>query len=219
VFKVTEVIPSGPPESLAVVREDVVRDWATSEAHALAGQWAQKLADAARAPSPDGKPKGLAAAIEELSELKQILADADAAWAASTQPASAPATQPRPEDMRPINAVTALGPHTIDRFGRRPGPLPHIQRCTTLHEEIFKLGDALTTQPSLPRVVVGQNASVQKWAVAELHKIKELYAGSFDAGRSQLMMQQSFEHARQIMQFWFDPASVAARAGFKPAGT
>lgn len=218
VFKITEVVPSGPPPSLDAVREDVVRDWTMTKAHEIAGEWARKLAEAARSPGPDGKPVGLSAAVEALSDLKTILADADAAWAASTQPASAPATQPRPEDRRPINAVTALGPHTVDEFRRRPHVLPHLPRCASLHEELFRIADGLATQPAQPRVVVGQNASVQKWAVAELEEVKPLYGGSFDAQRSQLLMQESFQNARQVMQFWFEPGNIAARAGFKPAG-
>ncbi len=199
-FRVTEVSPSAPPDSLDDVRERLIADWKMVQAHEVARQHAEALAAAAR-------EMGLEAAVQQASELKQKL---EAAEVAATQPAGG-ARRTKPQYVRD------LGPFTPGRALTRR--YPYLERVgvvsETFNAAVFALADAPATG-SAPahQVACLPVASESKWVVVELNEIKPLYAGAFE--------QQLARSARQSRDMalslfgadWFDGDSIKRRTGF-----
>jgi hypothetical protein len=207
-FRITEVAPAGPPDSLDEVREQVLKDYTLSRAHELAGEEARKLAQRAR-------EIGLEAAVAEASELRQQLEEAQ----------QAQATDPN-EPNTPF--LAHLGPfEPPGRFGRRASFIPKVGSAPKLHEEIFKLSqeqpgpgpaDESDSENRAVRPVVAVPLPPGlKWIVGELLEVRPLYAGDFAEQREALSEQVDNFHQQIVWRLWFDPENVRRRTGFQPA--
>ncbi len=204
--RVIEVAPAGPPESLDAVREKVREDYITLKAFELAGEYARQLAEQAR-------QTGLVSAVEQAAELRRILAEADEAAAAETEPA---ATQP----VKPPTAyIENLGPFIPQasltrqsRFLPKVGAVP-----ATLRDELFKLvSEPEATTQTAHRVAVAASTSNQHWIVAQVEQVQPLYEGDFAKQRDLFAQMSEQGQIRAIWGGWFDPANVRRRAKFEP---
>jgi hypothetical protein len=200
-FRVAAAAPAAAPESLDVVRTQLIADWKLVQAHELARQQAEKLADSAR-------QNGLAAAVEQDSELKDILAAGEQADQAKMESPPAPGTTlPK--------YVDHLKPYTPQRLTRQGGFVEGLGRTTDLPDELFKLGQGAATE-GVHRVVGVSIAGLNKWVVAELTEIKAPYRGSFEAQVASRLRGSNDRDAQRLSRDWFDPNSIQARTGFVP---
>lgn len=198
-FRIMEVAPAGPPDSLEEVREQVLKDYLLNRAHELAGEAARRLAERAREVSLDQ-------AVAEAGELRQQLEAAQQAQ---------PAEPGEPE----IPFLDHLGPFDASpQFGRRSSFIPRVGSVPKLHEEIFRLADdsAAATRPARLVVAVPSPAG-PKWIVGELLEVLPLYAGDFAEQRSELSTQLENFHQELTWRLWFDPENVRRRTGFQEA--
>jgi hypothetical protein len=193
-FRVTEVAPNAPPESIDDVREALTRDWKLSQAYELAREHAEKLATRAR-------EIGLTAAVAEAETLKAILKTAEERTAQETEGTIAEKYLENLEPTRPARLSRSI------RFIRPLGQVTNVQ------EAIFEL-DATPATGSAPAHRVGKIpvASQFKWAVAELIEVKPLYEGGF----IQRVARQNPNYGRFI-QAWASAENVRERTAFKPA--
>ncbi len=198
VFRVVRAVPAGPPASLDDVKSQVIDNLKLIKAHALAGEWARKLADAAR-------EKGLDAAVSDAAELKAILTAADGP-PVGTQPTTAPAKEFTKE----------LGPHTEEKFTRRSANLAFGVQNSKLPTEIFDLTQTTATTAA-HTVVMLPVAGNFRWVIAELIKVNPIYEGEFDTLRPMVAASRSRQLTQMFLQTWLDPAHIELRTGFTAA--
>ena len=198
-FRVIRVKPSGPPDSIDIVRDQLVQDLRLLKAHELAGEQARQLASNARA-------VGLQAAVESAEELKQLLAAAEE-WA-STQPAAVRGT--RFGYTRYLGPLTPRGPLT-----RVPSYIhEYVGLAPNLHKQVFTLAESQPSTGPVHRVALVQVTEDQKWVVAELEEIKPIYAGDFEKRRVELARTTEYEERLHLMQAWYDAKNILRRTGF-----
>ncbi len=199
-FRVVQAEPSAPPASLDEVREQVRADLKLMKAHTAAGEHARQLAEAARS-------VGLAAAVEQATELKQLLTAAEPA-----APAFLSDTPPAPSAY-----VTELGPaaplQPVTRMSDQLGQyLPDSQK---LPREIFQaVEEADPSSASAHVVVVNDVAKLFKWAVVEIEGVKPVYRGEFDQQRPRLHAMSSQLAAQEVLGGWLNPENIHLRNGF-----
>ncbi|MBU0638885.1 MAG: SurA N-terminal domain-containing protein [Planctomycetes bacterium] len=199
IFRVIQVVPSGPPDTLDEVRAEVTEDLKQLRAHELAGTHAERLAERARA-------VGLDAAVEEATELKALLTQAEEA--ATSQPSGPRLPRPR--------WLESLGPFTPSRaFSRRSLYLQNVGVSRNLPEAVFVLADE-PAQAGKHRVALVQVANVRKWVVAELEEVKPIYAGQFAQLREQVAVRSAQMESSHFAQAWFATENIRQRAGYKP---
>lgn len=198
-FRVIRVKPSGPPDSIDVVRDKLVQDLRLLKAHELAGEHARQLATSARA-------VGLQTAVESAKELKELLAAAEE-WA-STQPAAVRGT--RFGYTRYLGPLRPRGP-----FTRVPSYVhEYVGLAPNLHKQVFALAESQPSTGPVHRVALVQVTEDQKWVVAELEEIKPIYAGDFEKRRAELARTTEFEERLHLMQAWYDAENTLRRTGF-----
>lgn len=208
-FVVHAVAPSGPPESLEVVREKVTEDLRHKRAFELARQAAERLGQQAR-------QSGLAQAVAEATELRSWLGPAGPQTAqSSTQPAAAT------QGADASGFLARLGPKDVT-LGRTPAPIADLGVVPQLHERVFELADqeATTTEAAWRVVVVPAPAQLQ-WIVAQLKTVRPLYAAQFARERDALARGDWGERLR-LIQEWFDPSNIRQRTGYvasRPLGS
>lgn len=195
-FRVIAVKPSGPPESLEIVREDLTEDLKKMKAHELAKTHAERVEQRAR-------EAGLDAAVTEEAELKTLFFEQQVA--ATTQPVF-----PKPKYADKFEPATPTG-----RFTRMQTYTRHAGRSTILPEAVFELAEQPADEGAR-RVVLVQNAGELKWIVAELEEVKPVYAGEFASQRDQLAMYSRQAQMRLFMQDWFDSEMIRQRTGYQP---
>jgi hypothetical protein len=198
-FRVIRVKPSGPPDSIDTVRDQLVQDLKLLKAFEVAGEHAQQLASSARV-------AGLAAAVESAGELRQLLTAAEE-WA-STQPAAVRGTR--------FGYTRYLGPLTPrGAFTRVPSYVhEYVGLAPILHEQVFALAESLPSTGPVHRVAVVPVTEDQKWVVAELEEIKPVYAGDFEKRRMDLARTAEYQERLQLMQAWYDAKNILRRTGF-----
>jgi hypothetical protein len=203
--RVAEVAPSAPPASVDEVREKAVADWKQVRAHELAGQYAEKLATQAR-------QVGLKAAVEQATELKDLLT---AAEQAASQPAAENSTAPPPPATK---YVENLPPFSAE-FTRQAGVLVRVGRVPEVVKALFAASDAASGDGSAKRIVQRPVANQNKWVVAELTQIKPLYRESFDAQLAQSLKDGQKRERQRFITDWLSPANIKERARFESALT
>jgi hypothetical protein len=197
-FRVIRVKPSGPPDSIDLVREKLVQDLRLLKAHELAGERAQQLATSARA-------AGLETAVESAEDLKKLLAAAEE-WA-STQPEEVRGTS--------FGYTRYLVPFTpIGSFTRTPRHVGYVGLVPTLHKQVFALADSQPSTGPVHRVALVQVTEDQKWVVAELEEIKPIYAGDFEKRQVDLARATEYQERLHLMQAWYDTENILRRTGF-----
>jgi hypothetical protein len=196
VFRVIRAVPSAPPESIDEVREKLIEDWKSAKAYEITVANAQKLADRAR-------EVGLSAAVEESTELREILSAADAAGAPETE--AAPATGAYMKALGPQEgSVTRTAP-----FVRGVGPVGRLAK------ELFALADtpAGGTAPA-HRVAWAPLAVQQRCVVGELVEVKPIYATTFEATRSSRAEVALTREESEVRQRWLSSENVRQRAHY-----
>lgn len=201
VFRVVEVAPSAPPESLDAVREQVVKDWKLSQAYALAKTAAEELAAKAR-------EIGLDKAIEEASDLK---AQFEAAKVAATQPATGDPTAATPRYLEDLE------PYTVPRLTRQMAFIRGVGRVEGIAEAVFALGASGEGPQADHPVVTVPVANRFKWIVAELEEVKPMYAVPFEDYLRQAVLMGPQQELRMFQQAWHNPEMVVDRTGFVPS--
>ena len=198
-FRVIRVKPSGPPDSIDVVRDRLVQALKLLKAHELAGEQARQLATSARA-------VGLEAAVESAEELKQLLTAAEE-WA-STQPAAVRGTR--------YGYTRYLGPFTPRAPLTRVLSYVHeyIGLAPNLHKQVFALAESQPSTGPVRRVALVQVTEGQKWVVAELEEIKPIYAGDFEKRRVELARTTEYEEKLHFRLVWYDAGNILRRTGF-----
>lgn len=202
VYRVIQIAPSAAPLSIDEVRTKVVADWKTAQAYKKAEEFAKKLADRAKA-------VGLDAAVNEMTELKELLTKAD----------TPPTTQPGELPPRPTQYMAALGPIVQEKFSRTPRLIHSlIGYMPNLNKQVFELAD-LTSETTRPAhsIVLVPNAQAQKWVVGELKEVKPLYQGDFDAQREAMQRRAASEEDSRFYNAWFEPESIRERCGYVSA--
>jgi len=198
-FRVIRVKPSGPPDSIDVVRDKLVQDLRLLKAHELAGEYTQQLAEKAR-------EVGLEAAVESAEELKQLLTAAEE-WA-STQPAAVRGT--RYGYTRYLGPVAPRGP-----FTRVPSYVhEYVGLAPNLHKQVFALAESQPSTRPVHRVALVQVTEDQKWVVAELEETKPIYAGDFEKRRADLARAAEYQERLHLLQAWYDAENILRRTGF-----
>ncbi len=194
-YRVVAVAPAAPPAALEDVRPKVVEDWKNMRAFELARVEAEKLREAARA-------VGLAAAIEQATELKAYLAEVQAA---STQPSDGVVPPAAP------NYLADLGPRTADGI-RRNSPMIRggVGTSAALVKALFEFADR---PPAGQRpVALAPQPSALRWALAELERVKPLYQESLASELPELIQRAVGGARSQFVQVWF--GNVRTRTGF-----
>jgi len=205
IFCVTEVAPSGPPETLAEVRDGLVEDWRLLKAYALAGQYAEKLAARAR-------EVGLTAAIEEFQELRGLLAAAEQ----TAQPVGPfPRGTPPPLSAK---FLQLLGPTQPSQpFTRNGRSVDWIGQTQKVQRQTFALAQA-DPAAGVPVAVVPV-ANQFRWVIVQLQSIKPIYASEFDQQRRRLLAGPTEEEWARLLAEWLSPRSIRQRCGFQPLTT
>lgn len=197
VFRVIQVAPAGPPESLDDVRPELVSDAKKLKALELAAAEAEKLAARAR-------EVGLTQAVADASELRAMLGEtADTVTTAPADPLGGPELY-----------IRELGPEEPKQFLRMPTSLPNVGRVPGLNDAVFALADDDNGAQSEHRVVSAPAADRYKWTVAELLEVKPIYQADFDATRDNLERQIGQYQARMFVSEWFSADKIFQRAGF-----
>jgi hypothetical protein len=199
IFRVIRAIPAGPVETLDAVREQVVADLKRQKAFELARDYANALAERARA-------VGLAAAIADDQDLRAILTEAQAA----SQPAEGPA---------PPRYLAELGPFTPSAgVTRRSTWFEHVGESKNLARRIFERIDAQGAESAPAQAIeLVPNAAGGKWIIAQIGELKPIFAGDFAKQRQQFASQAASPDRQAFVKAWTDPANIRRRAGFVPA--
>lgn len=206
VFRVVAVAPAAPPDSIETVRKQLTQDWKTVRAHELARSWAEKLAAQARA-------MGLAAAVEQATELKDVLKKAE-------ELSDAGEMGPPSPNKPPPQYVQSLQPYQPSRLRRQGGFVERLGRTTKVAETLFALAGTQTTETEPYRVSAIPAATLQKWVVAELVEIKPLYSDPFQAQFASVVQGSATGQDQSNIRFytdWVNPDHVKQRTGFIPA--
>ncbi len=207
-FRVVEVQPSAPPESLDIVRDQVVRDWKISQAFERAEAAAADLAARAR-------EVGLNEAVAQATDLRQEL---EAAAQAATQPADGrPASPTTPRYVEQLQPFSPPNLTRQQRFIQRIGAAPQVVAA------VFKL----TQEPSTDdQHRVDAVASVQprnpdgviaRWVVVQLQSIEPIYSEPFENQLAMASRRGNMNAWQRFFEDWFDSESIRQRVGFKPA--
>jgi hypothetical protein len=200
-MRIVAVAPSAPPASMDEVRDQLVKDWKTVQAFALAKAEAEKLAARAR-------EVGLDVAVQEATALKEILAQSEAA---ATQPAGASPVPPR--------YVAALEPFSPQRLIRQAAFIEQVGNAPGTAMRIFALEDDAedpATQPAHKIAALAVPSSF-KWLVAELVAVQPVYEGSFEMQLAQAAERGAMMSFQRFEADWRAPQNVAARTGFVAA--
>lgn len=194
IFRVVDAVPAGPPASLDDVREQLVKNLKMKKALDLAGEHARNIAERA-------KVVGLAAAMAEATDLKQMVLDADTAAKASPG-----------DSMNPGNYTVKLDPVAPTRFTSSDLFSSNFRSQTA-----GKLAVAATTQPASEserfRVVTSCNATTQTCGIIQVNGIKPLYEDDYKKARQSLESMAMRESQWKFVRSWMDPASIHKRAG------
>jgi hypothetical protein len=194
-FRVVDARPSAPPESLddgEGLREQVIEDWKLVQAYQLAEEQARRLADLAR-------ENGLEQATATAEVLQQMLLLED---------------EQSDTTRRARNLFTPSEPPLFTRARQFLGG--GIQPPPSLAEEIFAAED-LGAQPLSERIFVAGSPMSQVWLVAEVTQVNPVYEQQFEQQRLQLLQQSLGMELRFLQGQWFNPESIEARAGYRPA--
>jgi hypothetical protein len=208
VLRVAEVVPPGPPASLAEVRERVTEDYVNAKAFDVAGARARALADRAR-------EVGLSQAVAEADELRDLLATADARRASESQPAA-----PGPGGQRfELDAnETFMGlcePHTPVRpITRNPTFVDGLGYVPQFSERVFELAGDGGSAPAARATTVPVPERL-RWTVVELVEVDPIYAGDFQNRREDFSMRDLRMQGQQLLMLWFSAEQVRARAGYR----
>jgi hypothetical protein len=169
------------------------------QAHEMARQHAEALATSAR-------KVGLAQAVEEAAELKDILQTADQA-----------ATQPTESGLPPMPTqyVQDLQPFTPNKITRLAPFLQKLGRVHEVPQEIFALAEMPVDLTTPYRAKSMPQASQFRWVVAELLEIKPLYAGSFEAQLPK-SLREDWSKQQRFYTAWNAPEYLRQRTGFVP---
>lgn len=197
VFRVIDVAPSGPPASIDVVREQIIRDLRRQRGFETARVRAEQLAEKAGS-------VGLLAALLDSADLKDAAARAAAAAVS--------------EGATDVRYVEALGPNPgPSRFTRRPTSLLHVGMTANVPRKAFELVTAApsATAPAY-KVAAVPVANEFKWVVLSVNELKPLYMGDFERQKEALKM-QALAQSNMPTMFWFDPSSIHERLGFRLA--
>jgi hypothetical protein len=199
-FRVVQAEPSAPPASLDEVREQVRSDYKLMKAHAAAGEYARQLAESARS-------EGLAAAAEQATELKQILAAAEP----SASPLN-PSPAPKPEGPYLKEFGPAAPPEPVTRDSDLG---PYLADSQKLPQEIFAAMEDPAPETGPAHVVVeGDVAKLFKWAVVEVEDLQPLYRGEFEQQRSAFQRSHPGLAGLEVGRGWFDSQNIRLRNGF-----
>ena len=165
----------------------------------MARQRAEALATSAR-------QVGLAKAVEEATELKDILQAGDQA-----------ASQPTESGVPPVPTqyVQDLQPFTPNKIVRQSQFLQKLGRVYDVPREIFALAELPADAATPYRAKSLPQASQFRWVVAELLEIKPLYAGSFEAQLAK-SLRGDWSKQQQFYTAWNAPEYLKQRAGFVP---
>jgi hypothetical protein len=198
-FRVVDVRPAGPPESLAVVRAAVERDWKLMQAFELAQRQGEALAARAR----------------EVG-LEQAVAEADALRALLTQPPpplpdGTPSTQPTPETQRNL---AALGPAAATAFTRAQPQIREVGPVPQLAEQVFALGDPAALAPA-ERILVTALPQRQMVVVSEVRGVQALYAEQLNRERGALDDDEFYDF-NIVLGAWYDAEHIHQRTGWQP---
>lgn len=203
VFRVTEVKPSAPPDSIDEVRVQVEEDWRDWQAFEMAREHAEKLAARAR-------EIGLEAALAEATELRETLS---AGATAATQPAA----EGTPPQRKPRYAED-LEIFTPNPIGRRDSMVvPRVGRTSTLPSAVLELTADLQDESVAHAVTAAPLANQLKWVVAELDELKPLYAGEFEQQVQMSASQLRRGTIQAFQSYWIAPQNVVERTGFESA--
>ena len=200
-FRVVEAAPTAPPESLEPIRTQVIADWKLVQAHELARVRAEALAARAR-------QVGLAAAVEEATELKELLAAADRADAEVTGATSGPAATEYAQDLQPV---------TTDTLNRRYGVIRRMSMLPpNVPPAIFALADtpADAAAAETHRLTTIPVASQNRWVVAQLDEVKPLYEGVFEQKLAALVQGSEKTERDRFLKDWIAEKNVKERTGF-----
>jgi hypothetical protein len=205
-FRVIEVAPSAPPESMEGLREQVIKDWKLVRAHEKAGEAAEALAAKAR-------EVGLKDAVEQDTELKAVLTAAEA-----KETAEESATPPTfLTDLQPATAKDMRRGSTYLRLEGDRGfvILPGVA------DAVFELNNQPTTE-SAPKRVVAQSVfdartTKAQWVVAELINVQPLYEGPFEKQLAQAQPRRVTNELQTFFINWSDPEKLQRRTGFVAA--
>lgn len=201
-FRVIEVAPAAPPASMDEVRDRLVQDWKLVQAHQIARSYADALAARAR-------EIGLEAAVEEATELKEILASAEQA---STQPADPDGPPPVPERY-----LDQLQPFTPPQLTRERSYVYRVGMAPGLSRAVFALSELPAGEEApLHRVTAAPVATVNQWVVAELVEVKPIYAGAFEEQLAQSLRMAQYVEMQRFVRDWISPRNVQERVGFQP---
>ncbi len=194
VFRITAVQPAGPPESLDVVRDEVVNDWRRERAYEVALSWAQELLTNARS-------VGLRQAVADATDLQAALQSVD-----PTQ--SADASQ---------RFITDLGPRTIPNFRRGAPTVTPAIRSPELAEKVFDI-DAVDQASAEQRVMLQEDAVGGRVIIAEVERFAPLYAEPFAEAVATGRLSSAAMELQQIRFLWMSPENVYARTQWRPEG-
>jgi len=200
VYRVITIAPSAPPESLEPLREDLIRDWKLVQAHKLAGEQAERLAERAG-------EIGLEAAAQEATELRAILA---AGARAATQPAvgtAAPAMPPYVQHLEPTS------PADFKRTTTQIRPVGPISE--DIARDIFALADVPPSETTPAHRVQAIPVTNQiMWIVAELVDVDPVYAGPFEKQLVETSRSSMLGDQGTFQDEWSSQDNIHARAGF-----
>lgn len=199
-FRVVDVAPSGPPATLDEVREKIVKNLKLKKAHEMAGQYAQAIGERA-------KEIGIAAAVLEAVEAKQIIATADAAIAAQPlDPANPGKYTVKLDPVAPTSC-------TAERFYG-----PNIQSAPAIGAKAI----AATTQPVNPpqkhHVVVSPFTKTGDavWMIVQVNGLKPIYADEFKAQKDMLEQRAMTMAGMTFVSSWMSRDAIHKRTGFVP---
>lgn len=200
IMRVVDVKPAGPPESLDVVRDQVVEDWKLTQAYALAEEQARLLADTAR-------EAGLASACGQAEVLRSMLTlSADPTGARLAPDAMDPRTRDNMQD---------LGPSKVTPFTRIRQQIRTVGSLPDLAEEVFAMDDPASADQA-DKIFVAPAPDQQAWVIAEVREILPLYEGDFEQVKPQISQQLAGFQQRTVIQLWFASPYVRERTNWQP---
>ena len=204
IFRVVATEPLGPPDSLDIVRAQLVEDYRLLKAHEYAGEQARRVGTLAR-------EVGLAAALEQTPALTKQLSE--------TETAAASPTGPFELGFRPPPApeyVNALGPNKPSLpFTRNTAVVQWVGQTRKLPREVFALAEPDSQKSTgTHNVAVIEVADLLKWVIVELEQVKPLYAGEFDQQRATLLGRPASDLRWPLQMNWFARDNVRQRCGF-----
>lgn len=198
-YRVVEVDPAGPPDSMDDVREEVVADYMSLKAFELAGAHAERLAEAART-------LGLQEAVANAAELRDLMRSAD-------PPLEMPGASDTPDLGGEL--LSKLEP-TENRSLSRGSPfLTDVGSAPNVVPKIFELADA-SVGDGEKRVGAYPEPRTLEWVVAELVEIKPMYASQWEARRPAIEQTYVSRSRGQFQSNFWLLDNILKRADYKP---